>query len=130
MKFPNLLIILLMVMIHYFPEASPFVEHTKGIALQPARQRQKQRALKSTAQSKKGFSWFSLEFTTDCPHMSRVGHSVFFSLVPRHARPWIEFNTSKNLAIARRRCTARPARCPLCLGLATFDDSFVELLRC
>ena len=37
MKFPNLLIILLMVMIHYFPEASPFVEHTKGIALQPAR---------------------------------------------------------------------------------------------
>ena len=31
MKFPNLLIILLMVMIHYFPEASPFVEHTEDL---------------------------------------------------------------------------------------------------
>ena len=33
MKFPKLLIILLMVMIHYFPEASPFVEHTFGMGL-------------------------------------------------------------------------------------------------
>ena len=33
MKFPKLLIILLMVMIHYFPEASPFVEHTIGMGL-------------------------------------------------------------------------------------------------
>ena len=36
-KFPKLSIILLIVMIHYFPAASPFVEHTfcMGLNLDP-----------------------------------------------------------------------------------------------